>query len=87
MRLWHLLRSREHENSRFPSFCYGYPPETRGEKMRAGSDHEGDGGWPYREVEKEKEWIKKHRRVVSAEGQDVLAEVIAYKPEEPKATV
>jgi hypothetical protein len=42
--------------------------------MRAGSDHEGDGGWPHRDVKGEQKEIEKIRKVVSAEGQEVLEE-------------
>jgi hypothetical protein len=42
--------------------------------MRGGSDHEGDGGWPYRDVKREQEEIKRLRPVIRSRDQDVLAE-------------
>jgi len=42
--------------------------------MRAGSDHEGDGGWPYRDVKGEQKEIQKIRKIVAADGQEVLEE-------------
>ena len=37
-----------------------------------GSDHEGDGGWPFRDVRKERKEIEKLRKIVPSEGQQVI---------------
>lgn len=37
-----------------------------------GSDHEGDGGWPYRDVRAERKEIERIREIVASEGQEVL---------------
>jgi hypothetical protein len=39
-----------------------------------GSDHEGDGGWPYRDVKTERKEIERIRKVVKSEGQEVISE-------------
>jgi hypothetical protein len=38
----------------------------------AGSDHEGDGGWPFRDVKRERKEIEKIRKIVASEGQQVI---------------
>jgi hypothetical protein len=42
-----------------------------------GSDHEGDGGWPFRDLKKERKEIERIRQIVPSEGQ----QVITYKSE------
>ena len=44
-----------------------------------GSDHEGDGGWPYRDIRGEQKAIERLRKIVPSEGQQVMTEVMAYK--------
>jgi hypothetical protein len=39
-----------------------------------GSDHEGDGGWPYRDIKHERKEIERLRRIVPSEGQQVIQE-------------
>lgn len=39
-----------------------------------GSDHEGDGGWPWRDVRAEKKEIERIRKVIPSEGQQVIQE-------------
>lgn len=43
-----------------------------------GSDHEGDGGWPYRNTKEEQEYIKRYRRVFADGEQDVLLEKVEH---------
>jgi len=47
-----------------------------------GSDHEGDGGWPFRDVKKERKEIERLREIIPAEGQQVITTKV--KGEEPK---
>jgi len=47
-----------------------------------GSDHEGDGGWPYRDIKREQKEIERIRKIIPSEGQQVMTEVMAYKPEQ-----
>lgn len=42
-----------------------------------GSDHEGDGGWPFRDVKRERKEIERIRKIVPAEGQQVIPETDA----------
>ncbi len=43
-----------------------------------GSDHEGDGGWPYRNIKQEQKDIERIRKIVPSEGQQAI-------PHEPEA--
>ena len=40
--------------------------------MTPGSDHEGDGGWPFRDVKRERKEIERLRKIVPSEGQQVI---------------
>lgn len=55
-------------------------------QVTPGSDHEGDGGWPFRDVRKEREVIKKLRKIVPSEGQQVLEEDDPMRDYDPDST-
>jgi hypothetical protein len=49
-----------------------------------GSDHEGDGGWPFRDVKRERQEIERIREVVASEGQQVFPRKVSTQERKEK---